>query len=462
VTPTRLQSLAAALAAGPAGTARPPKDLDRAALVCLAGTGRRRLEQVASAVLDAWARELPDAHLVTMAPACACPFAHPSVPELPGGPVVIWVPDLHEAFVNRQPAATHLVTTQPGYLGAEWTTALTAHGQARMLATAHLPSLRTYASDLLARRGVFRTFLVDVDPVEEGAWPSAARDGGGALDEESDTLALAHAFRMDDAARRLEVCVDVLSRSGRTAPALLAAASACMEVNDLAAAARDLADAVALAPGWSAAQFELGKVRLRTDDMAGASVAFRAAASALPTFGPAWANLGATLGELDRPAEALDAFEHAAACDPASHQTINNIGVVRRELGQLGASEAAFREVTRHAPDMAFGYYNLGHTLFLQGRFRAALSAYALGQSRDPDRNPVQAARLATCRLATGDADGALADLRRATAPLPREYRRQILAETSALIWALITQEPDLRGWEPVQAWVSRELEQLS
>ena len=86
-----------------------------------------------------------------------------------------------------------------------------------------------------------------------------------------------------------------------------------MEVNDFDAAARDLDEAIALAPDWPAAHFERGKLWLRVDDMAKASESFQAAASRLPRFAPAWANLGATLGELDRPAEALAAFEHALA-----------------------------------------------------------------------------------------------------------------------------------------------------
>ncbi len=90
--------------------------------------------------------------------------------------------------------------------------------------------------------------------------------------------------------------------------------------------------------------------------------------------------------------------------------------MVRRELGRLSESEAAFRQVIQLTPDLAFGYYNLGHTLFLQGRYQAALSAYAEGQGRDAEKNPVQATRLALCKIATGDAEGALRDLQQATA----------------------------------------------
>lgn len=268
---------------------------------------------------------------------------------------------------------------------------------------------------------------------------------------------LAAAFRVDDPAERLRLCVEAL-KMGRTPAALVATASACMEVNDLSAAARDLDEALTLAPDWPAAHFERGKLWLRADDMTRACEAFGTAARQLPGFGPAWANLGATLGELDRPAEALAAFERALACDPTSHQAINNVGVVQRELGRLADSEAAFRRVIQLAPKLAVGHYNLGHTLFLQGRYQAALSAYTEGQARDRERNPVQASRLALCRVATGDAPGALRDLQAAAAPLPGEYRRQLLADTSAILWAVVTAQPALEGWQPVHEWLSREL----
>jgi tetratricopeptide (TPR) repeat protein len=234
-----------------------------------------------------------------------------------------------------------------------------------------------------------------------------------------------------------------------------------MEVNDLDAAARDLDEALAQAPHWAAAHYERGKLWLRQDDMVKAAERFERAAELLPGFAPAWANLGGTLGELDRPQDALAAFDRALAIDPTSPQALNNVGVVRRELGRLTESEAAFRQVIQLTPGMAFGHYNLGHTLFLQGRFNAALSAYVEGQARDPEKNPVQASRLALCKVATGDGAGAIGELQRATNALPREYRRQLLADTSAILWALVTQHPELEGWQPVQAWVTAELGSL-
>jgi len=366
--------------------------------------------------IEEWQAEHAGGRVVASSPPAEWPFRYPLAPDLPDSPVVIRANAFDEAFVNRQAPGTQLVTTQQAYLEAEWAAALAAHDDAWLLLVSTPAPQHHSTSSLLPR-----------------------------------------AFRVTDGAERLALCVEALN-ANRTPAALVATASVCMEVNDFDAAARDLDEAMALAPDWAAARYESGKLWLRRDDMGRAAESFQLAAERLPGFAPAWSNLGATLGELDRPAEALAAFERALALDPESVQTLNNVGVVRRELGRLPESEAAFRQVLQLAPLLAFGHYNLGHTLFLQGRFRAALSAYAEGQARDPERNAVQASRLALCMVATGDAIGALSELRRATEGLPREYRRQLLADTSALLWALVTQQPGLDGWQPVHTWIAGEL----
>jgi tetratricopeptide (TPR) repeat protein len=354
--------------------------------------------------------------------------------------------------VNHQTAGTRLVTTQPTYLLLAWQ-ALIGDRDVVMAATADGDALERHAPELLAHGGLFGEVVVE----EEGPSGAPSRERPREAPSRAAAISLLQAaVRADDPGQRLALCVQALNEA-RTAGALVATASVCMEVNDLDAAARDLEDAVAQAPEWAAAHFERGKLWLRLEDMERASQSFRAAAERLPRFAAAWSNLGATLGELDQPAEALEAFRQALACDPTSAQTHNNVGVVSRELGQLGDSEAAFRRVLELEPNLAFGYYNLGHTLFLQGRYQAALGAYAEGQKRDPARNPVQATRLAMCRLATGDSRGALEDLQRATGALPREYRQQLLADTQSIAWALLTHRPDLAGWQDVHEWLTRE-----
>ena len=366
--------------------------------------------------ITAWLQDNPAGNVIDSPSPSEWPFRHPLCPQLPPGPVLLRAANADTAFVNMQTGGTHLVTTQRRYLEEEWTRALERH-DARIVFTRD--------TEKNGEHGVMHP--------------------------------LAQAFRLQDPTTRLEKCVEYL-KSGRTPAALVATASVCMEVNDFVAAARDLDEAIDKAPDWAAAHFERGKLWLRTDDMVKASESFQAAANLLPGFAPAWANLGGTLGELDRPQEALAAFECALGLDPSSPQALNNVGVVRRELGRLSESEAAFRQVIQLTPGMAFGHYNLGHTLFLHGRFQAALSAYTEGQSCDADRNPVQASRLALCKVATGDAAGALRELQRATTGLPREYRQQLLGDTSAILWALVTQHPEVPGWQPVHEWLAKEL----
>ena len=234
-----------------------------------------------------------------------------------------------------------------------------------------------------------------------------------------------------------------------------------MEVQDLDASEQAIDRAVSIAPDWEAAHYELGKLYLRRDDLERASRAFAEASRLMPSFSAAWSNLGATLGELDRRDEALDAFNQALRYDPNGYTILNNIGVVSRELGRLSDSEAAFRRVVALAPDFVFGHYNLGHTLFLQGRYQAALSAYVEGQRRDPEKNARQACRLAVVRLAAGDAQSSLRDLQRSTAALPPDQKRDILAEAQEILWALLTDQPALAGWKQVADFVKVELDRL-
>jgi tetratricopeptide (TPR) repeat protein len=415
--------------------------------------------RAASDLAIQWTKIRARAAAVAAPPARTWPFTKALTAEVSRHtPTIVWMPDVHEAFINRQRGGTRLVTTQAAYMMQAWLDRFEGD-EVLLLATADRSAIQEHAPEILARRGPFQRAVVHeprdavASAASGGLWSAPAL--GPSAEAAADQLAAA--FRLDDPAARLAACVTALD-GGRTAPALVATASACMEVNDLDAAARDLDEAVGLAPDWAAAHFERGKLWLRRDDMDQAAASFQRAAEAMPAFGPAWANLGATLGELDRPDDALRAFGHAAACDPSSHQTVNNVGVVQRELGRLAESETSFRRVTELAPDLAFGYYNLGHTLFLQGRYQAALTAYVEGQKRDREQNPVQATRLAMCRLATGDARGALADLARAVSPLPRDYRRQLLADTQTIALALLTHRPDLAGWGAVNEWLSSEL----
>ena len=409
----------------------------------------RAREAAALSVIRQWQAQHPDAVVIEAPPCASWPFRFPLAPPLAQDrPVLVWAPALDEALANAQSGGVRLVTTQAAFLLAVWRDALTTHGRALLLATADPGRLAQHAPEARTGRGTWRQVHVHWDEIGSDALPESP----------AAAEALPRAFRSPDPSERLRLCLEALE--GTPHPGVLVAAgSACVEAGDMENAERLLLDATRAAPDSAAAHFELGKLWLRRDDMEQAAPSFAEAARLLPGFAPASANLGATLGELGHTDEALAAFETARAADPESEQVLNNLGVLYRETGRLAESDATFRQVIQLMPDGAFGYYNLGHTLFLQGRYQASLTAYRQGQERDPARNPVQASRLALALLATGNADDALVELQRCTTSLPREYRQQLLADTNAVVWALLTHRPDLPGWKRVADWLGHELQ---
>ncbi len=383
----------------------------------------------------------------------AWPFRRLAAGHVPPDADVVVARDIHDAFPAGQSGGTRLVLTQSAYQLQRWLDWLIARPGVHLVAEADREALRRNAPEAFAGRGPWaHVNLIEVQPERA---ERAERSAG--ISERDDWLVAA--FRTSDPEERLALCRRASDAHPGDAVVQLALGSAYMEVQDLDGSQAAIQEAIALDPEWEASHFELGKLWLRRDDMERACEAFGEAGRLMPSFSAAFSNLGATLGELGRSEEALGAFEQALKHDPSGYPLLNNIGVVTRELGRLAESEAAFRKVIAEAPEFVFGHYNLGHTLFLQGRYQAALAAYAEGQRRDPEKNPRQACRLAVARLAAGDPDGALRDLQTYTARVPREQKREILAEAQEILWALLTDRPALPGWRQVADAVKAELD---
>jgi tetratricopeptide (TPR) repeat protein len=386
--------------------------------------------------------------------AAVWPFRRRAGSHVPADADLVIARDIHEAFPAGQTGGTRLVLTQSGYQLQRWLDWLdTRGGRVHLVGDADREAMRRNAPEALAARGPWaRVNLVEVEPERT----ERAERSEGRSDKDDWLVA---AFRTTDAEERLALCRRAADTYAGDAVVHLALGSASMELQDLDAAQRAIEQALALDATWEATHFEYGKLWLRRDDMERASAAFAEAGRRMPSFSAAFSNLGAALGELGRSEDALGAFRQALEYDPSGYQILNNIGVVSRELGRLAESEAAFRQVVAEAPEFVFGHYNLGHTLFLQGRYQAALAAYSEGQRRDPEKNPRQACRLAVVRLAAGDPDGALRDLRTYTSHVPREQRREILTEAQEILWALLTDQPSLPGWRRVADAVKADLE---
>jgi tetratricopeptide (TPR) repeat protein len=394
---------------------------------------------------------IPSSHTPLALDARALPFLRVEDVSIPPAPRVILIDNVHLAFPDVQTGGTRLVLTQSTYLLQKWVDRLDEGD--RIVATADRAALERCAPEAFQKRGPWQYFgLIDTKDTKDTADvlenQSFVSPVSFVLDQPVLRL-LERAFSGGVPEERLRLCREAIALEPTSAVAHLALASACRENRDGGAARDALERAAALEPEWEAVAYESGKLYLVNDDMAKAREAFQRAADLMPSFSAAFSNLGATLGELDEPAAALRAFRQALAHDPQSFTILNNIGVVSRELGRLDESEAALRQVIALNPAFVFGHYNLGHTLFLGGRYADALGAYEEGQRRDPQQNRRQACRLAVVRFASGDAAGAERELWRAANTAPADEREDLLLEAYEVAHALLTRHPELSPQRP-------------
>ena len=397
---------------------------------------------------------VPPTHTAVALATTTLPFVRPEEVELPRGPRALVLDDIEHAFPDAQVGGTRLVLTQSTYLLQKWVDLL---GDTDLIvATADRAALERCAGEFLQARGPWARFsILEIAHPEDTKETKDTEESSGSaavvslVPSVSLARELARAYAAPSSHERLRLCQGAAERESSSPVAHLALASACRETRDAAAARHALDRAAALAPEWEAIAYESGKLWLVSDDMAQARDAFQRAADLMPTFSAALSNLGATLGELDEAAAALTAFRHALTHDPRGFTILNNIGVVCRELGRLDESEAAFRRVIEINPAFVFGHYNLGHTLFLAGRYRDALGAYEEGRRRDPQPNRRQGCRLAVVRLANGDAEGAERDLWRCANAAPSDERETLLLEAYEVAHALLATHPDLEPHRP-------------
>ena len=382
------------------------------------------------------------------------PFVRAGSLSLPPAPRALLLPDVHLAFPDAQTGGTRLVLTQSTYLLQKWIDRLD-EGDV-IVATADRAALEQCAAEFRHARGPWRAFEI-VDGGSElearGFEPSPQSPAPSPI-----ANLLARAFAASDPIERLRLCREAVARDPACEVSCLALASTLRENRDGGGAREALDRAATLAPDWEAIHYESGKLSLVFDDLQRARDAFQRAADLMPSFSAAYTNLGATLGELDEPAAALKAFRQALAHDPNSFTILNNIGVVCRELGRLDESDAALRRVIAINPGFVFGHYNLGHTLFLAGRYREALGAYEEGRRRDPQENRRQGCRLAVVRFASGDAAGAERDLWRCVAGAAPEEREDLLLEAYEVAHAVLTRHPELEPHRPFLERISAEI----
>ena len=409
---------------------------------CVIGGGRDERAAVAGARLSR-----ASAVVTSVLPCPDWPFTRTVAPAfVPGSPAAVLIEDLHLAFPSGQAAGTRLVLTQSTYQLQRWLDRVDASPDVTIVAHASKSALARVAPEAFTRRGPWnRISLEELGGVDEH----------NPEDFENDPLRSVFSRPPE---QRLDLLQLVASQQPHNAALPLCTASTLMELDDLQPAQDALERALTLAPDWEAVWFEYGKLWLRADDLQRAAERFAEAARLMPTFSAALGNLGAALAEIDRPDEAVAALEQALRSDPEGFPILNNLAVIYREQGRLDDAINAGRRVIALAPSFVFGYYNLAHALFLSGRFVDARDMYEHAQQRDPQKNAVQAGRLAVARAAGGDGARAAAEMRSVLERVPADVRSRIAEEAAATLDALATvPQIDASALTPLRAVLDEE-----
>ncbi|MXZ71193.1 MAG: tetratricopeptide repeat protein [Acidobacteria bacterium] len=136
-----------------------------------------------------------------------------------------------------------------------------------------------------------------------------------------------------------------------------------LDVGEHAVAGEHLTRAIALAPEFADAHYNLGSVRLAEGDIPGAIAAFRRAIELRPDYAEAHNNLGGLLASTGAADEAATHFRAAIEADPANAGAHFNLAGFLFGRGDTRAAIEHYRAALEVAPDDADTLYNLAVAL---------------------------------------------------------------------------------------------------
>ncbi|SMH45390.1 O-linked N-acetylglucosamine transferase family protein [Azospirillum agricola] len=230
-------------------------------------------------------------------------------------------------------------------------------------------------------------------------------------------------------------------------------------------AAGAYAAAAELAPGHADTLFNLGVVLDRLGRRDAAAIAYGRALEADPRHAAAANNRGLALRALGRVEEAIDSFAQAGRADPGFGAAWYHRSLAQSALGRSRESAASLRLAVLGDPSLAGAHVNLANhaqeaadtdvaarhyrhalridptqtgawrglaqELHRQGRPRDAADAFAEAL-RHGEGEPVLWNALGTCRLAAGDAAGAVSAFRRWSVAEPDDAEAQFALAVAA------------------------------
>ncbi len=176
---------------------------------------------------------------------------------------------------------------------------------------------------------------------------------------------------------------------GATAPAQRAQVelhlgSALLRQDKSGEAVNELREAVALAPGLTAARVQLGAAEFQSGDESGALATLRAALAHAPQDSDAAYQLALTLESLGRNDEAVPLFAQVLRARPDDAGLLTNYGLALVQTGKASEALPLYLRAAKVAPNDATLHQDLGVAYLQQSDLDHAIAEFARGSELDP------------------------------------------------------------------------------
>jgi tetratricopeptide (TPR) repeat protein len=234
----------------------------------------------------------------------------------------------------------------------------------------------------------------------------------------------------------------------QNAAAYEARGSRAMGERQWAEAAKELKQAVALAPGNAYSRLNLGTALYMQGDANGALEQYREAVRLAPGLARAHFAIGVLMEERGSDGEAIQAFEAAVAADPGYAESRFSLANALRRAGRVRESLPHYEAVLRQDPAASQASFGLAMGLVRLGRYQEARARFEEGVKTFPDQ-PGFAHALA--RLLAAAPDNRVRDGARAVSimtDLLKTQRTLAMAETMAMALAEVGRYDEAVQWQ--------------
>ncbi|MBI1944496.1 MAG: tetratricopeptide repeat protein [Deltaproteobacteria bacterium] len=166
--------------------------------------------------------------------------------------------------------------------------------------------------------------------------------------------------------------------------------------------------AIALRPGYHAAENNLGLTLIAAGKLDAAEQRYREVLARAPSYAPGWVNLGKLYSQRKMYPQAIDAYRKALEVKPDYARALLDLGVAYARSGRLDEAAATYKRALELNPRSVAAWYNLGLAQRQTRDLPAAEQSFRQARELDQD-HAASGKKLAQLVLARGAVDEARA-----------------------------------------------------